>query len=656
MKWCVVKTRAHFKAVIKGWTGLLSVDTETYGSFYEPSFKVLGLSLSPENANGGLEGIYISFNQYSFESKVWCSPADRELVSFLKTWLPSQSLVGHNFTYDKRALQVAGIETNWVFDTRIGWHLSSAPAGPRPYGLKDLQKELLGWAESNDKELEQDVKSKGGSLKKGDHYLATLPILAKYACLDTYSTIEGYKAMHSWFMKHEYMPMMTRIMAYNQLLDDNTYRGIDVDKEGLLRAHSRLLQVKEASKRRFLKLVKKEVAELEMDWLEIRTSKLKRPSAITLIRENQDRWERLNLNSDKHKRELFYRKLRFPILDKTDSGQASTSADSIKFNKHPAMESYLKYEKANTLSTSFTSAYLSSLDSNSRLHPGFNICGTVSYRLSGFKPYLLNAPFDEKAIMRHLRLEEGEIGVHADLSAIEPTLTAHYSEDPSLLKVFRDGLGDIYLDLALELFPNDKELQDGYDPHVPIDKAMKERFSRQRKVAKVIQLAVQYGGTGHTVAKNLTKDSIPTTVEEADNYVRAYWSKFSAVRRFNYQLSEVNRKDGLMRNVIGRIIRVPDPDYKDLPNRFIQSGAHDVLMLWVLRIYELCKEYGIPIRPILLDCHDSTSNATDRENGPTLIKIYDEALADINKLLKLSVTIKAESKFFTTLAGLKGAE
>jgi DNA polymerase I-like protein with 3'-5' exonuclease and polymerase domains len=140
-------------------------------------------------------------------------------------------------------------------------------------------------------------------------------------------------------------------------------------------------------------------------------------------------------------------------VDKTESGQPSTSADSIKFNKHPAMEAYLKYEKANTLSTSFSSAYLSSLDSNSRLHPGFNICGTVSYRLSGFKPYLLNAPFDEKHIMRHLRLEEGEIGVHADLSAIEPTLTAHYSEDPSLLKVFRDGLGDIYLDLSIRAIP-----------------------------------------------------------------------------------------------------------------------------------------------------------------------------------------------------------
>jgi hypothetical protein len=55
----------------------------------------------------------------------------------------------------------------------------------------------------------------------------------------------------------------------------------------------------------------------------------------------------------------------------------------------------------------------------------------------------------------------------------------------------------------------------------------------------------------------------------------------------NYQLSEVNRRERFLRNVVGGIIRVPDPDYKDLPNRFIQSEPTLSLSYGCLR-YTTC--------------------------------------------------------------------
>ena len=181
-------------------------------------------------------------------------------------------------------------------------------------------------------------------------------------------------------------------------------------------------------------------------------------------------------------------------------------------------------------------------------------------------------------MMKNFKCDEGYVGVHADLSAIEPTMTAHYSEDAALMKVFKHGLGDIYLDLALFLFPNDRELREGYNPLIPITSAVKKRFDRQRKIAKVIQLAVQYTGTEHTVHRNLLKEGIDdVSIWDCKRYVDAYWKKFKKVDEFNKRLRELNRKEGHLRNVIGRIIQVPDPDYKDLPNRFIQSSAHDCL-------------------------------------------------------------------------------
>lgn len=637
-----------FQRHVANWKGPIVADVETK----DPT--LLGLALCDLQ---GQKPIYIPTNQWNKTKQIWEQPIAKELHSALKTWLSEQQFIGHNFVYDRRRIDLHwGVRSFWIADTRLMWHLSSAPSGPRPYGLKDAQKDLLGWTETNEKELDANVKLYGGSIRKGDHYLADLHLLAKYACLDVLATAKIYNHLLPFFIQHEYHWMVEKMMQYNILLDANTRQGVMVDRKGLDHAHARLVKRKEAAKKRFLKQLGSTVDSLERDWADRKIAGYKRQYNKDFHNSHPERWQRFNLNSDKDKRELFYDKLQSAVLYTTESGKPATSADAIKQMKGEWVEGYIKYEKANTLSTNFTKPYLDASLASGRLHPGFNICGTVSYRLSGFKPYLLNAPFDEKSIMRNMRVDDGCIGVHADLSAIEPTITAHYSEDPSLLKVFRDGLGDIYLDLALELFPNDKELHEGYNPRVPITKAVKEKFKASRNIAKVIQLAVQYTGTGHTVAKNLTKSGIETTVEVADGYVRAYWRKFRKVSEMNYRLRELNRSQGHLRNVIGRIVRVPEPEYKDLSNRFIQSSAHDVLVLWVLEIYRLCEARKILIKPVLLDCHDSTSNSCPIEQEEALRGAYRDALLSVNAKLGLCVDIKAETKSFHTLAGLKGEE
>lgn len=650
IKWEIITDAKRFEEVVSHWTGPIACDTETYGARWDVSSrKLLGVSLS-----NGTESVYISINYLS--GGIWLPGCNLDLHKSLQKYLSSVKLIGHNFTYDKQWIRIVlDIETTWQADTRLMWHMASAPAGPRSYGLKDGQVELLGWEEKGDRELRENVESKGGKLSNGDHYMADLPILAKYACLDVLSTYQIYNKLSPFFDRNSYWNHLQLMMNYNELLERNSFEGVLVDTVGLEKSHKRLMALKDASRNRFFKIVKNEVTELERDYLDIRLSKLVRPSAIALLKATPERWEKFNLNSDKQKRELFYEKLKFPVTETTEGGLPSTSADAIKHINHPALVPYRKFEKAGTLTSNFTAPWLGAIF-NSRINPGFNVCGTVSYRLSGFKPYFLNLPFDEKEVMKHFVCDKGFIGIHSDLSAIEPTITAHYSECPHLLKVFRDGLGDIYLDLALDLFPNDKELQNGYNPGVAIDKETKEQFKRQRKISKVIQLAVQYTGTAKTVARGLIREGIPTTVEEATGYVRAYHQKFKKVSQFEYKLREVLKKEGQLRNVIGRIIRVPDPNYKDLQNRFIQSSAHDILILWVSEIYDSCNRAGIDLRPILLDCHDSTSNQVPKGREKEVACIYQEALQKVTKDLELSVSIKCETKFFSTMAGLKGEE
>lgn len=643
----IVSTTEEFYETVKGYEeGIVACDVETYLTDPKEG-KLLGIGISFIDRMGTQRALYTPIWKYSASG--WDGKLAESLYQCVLRWLSERPLVGHNFTYDRKWLP----GTTWAADTRLMWHMASAPSGPRPYGLKDAQVEVLGWEARGDVELKANVKANGGDLNKFEFHKADLEVLAKYCCLDVYSTLQLYNKLAPFYDQYDYWWMLADMMAYNILLEQNTTMGVPVDREGLQKAHKRLSSARDGAKKRLDKALKAPILEIEHCWAERRIAMYKREHNKVFYAAHPEKWEKFNWNSDSHKRELFYDKLKNPVLFTTESGKPSTDLESIKQMQGEWTSAYARYEHFNTLISNFANGYLEASEKDGLLHPGFNICGTVSYRLSGFKPYLLNAPFDEKLLMKHLHVPKNYVGVHSDLSAIEPTITAHYSEDPYLLKVFGKGLGDIYLDLALELFPNDKELHEIYNPNIPVTKTIKARLEKQRKIAKVIQLAVQYTGTGTTVSRNLTKAGVQTSVETATNYVRAYWRKFRRIAQWDYQLREVNRREGHLRNVIGRIIRVPDPEYKDLMNRFVQSSAHDCLIKWVLTIDKLAKERHIDMRPMLVDCHDSTSWCVREDQKALAREVFDDALALLNKELQLSVTIKAETKYFRTFAGLK---
>lgn len=653
---------------------MLVCDVETYGT--DPkNGKLLGVALCPLDS---LEATYHALQWYDFKTSTWTkSERYEEQLNFLRNKF-QHCLIGHNYTYDKMWIDhVLGIDSNWCADTRLMWHIASAPAGPRPYGLKDAQVEVLGWEARGDKELDEQVKARGGKLSNGDHYLADVGTLGHYACLDAYSTALLYNSLKPFYDKHDYWWMLEKMVQYSWLLQECTTAGVQVDVAKLEEQVSILANMKEAYTAQFMELAAPHINKLERMWREDRAAKYTVDAARQRFLSNWDMQKKFKLSSDKDKRELFYDILRLPVIGTTESGKPSTSVDSIilaskgEQEVKPIIEAFREAEQAETLLNSFARPWLGSVQGG-RLHPRFNPCGTVSYRLSGFKPYLLNAPFDEKELMSCLKCDEGWTGVHADYVSVEPAVTAHYSQDPSLLKVFRDGLGDVYLDLALTLFPGDKELKNGYDPLAPITSAVKEKFKKQRSVAKVIQLAVQYTGTEYTVQKNLVQSGFEMSLSEAKELVNAYWKHFHKVKVMNEALFMRFDKQGFLRNAVGRIIQVPTAvrlkkrdgttwdkpirRYKDLPNRFIQSSAHDLLSFWVIGINALCKERNVRAVPLLIDCHDSTSWQCPREQVDALQGIFIDALTQLNEEVKLSVPIKMEMKTFQTLAGLKGEE
>lgn len=655
----------------------LVADVETFGT--DPkNGKLLGVAFclieQPEKP------FYICLQYFDYKSSTWNKHPEYELnLNILKDWVTRYNLIGHNYAYDKQWLDyILSIDTKWHACTRLMWHIASAPAGPRPYGLKDAQIEVLGWDRKGDDKLKEQVEARRGSLSKGDHYLADLDVLTHYACLDASSTAILYNKLTPFYDEHEYWWMLEKMTEYSWLLQECTTTGIKVDAEALKTQIEMLTNTREAHASKFLEMLAPFINQLERYWKDDRAAKYSIPAARERFLASWDMQKKFKVSSDKDKRELFYDVLKLPVIVETDGGKPSTAVDAIKIaireskkDLNELQEAFELTESCETLINSFAKPWLNSII-NSRLHPRFNPCGTVSYRLSGFKPYLLNAPFDEKELMSCLQCDEGWEGVHADFNSVEPCVTGHYSQDPALLKVFREGKGDVYLDLALTLFPDNIELKSGYNPNAVITAEIKERFKKQRKVAKIIQLAVQYTGTKYTVQKNLSYAGFTTTMAEADALVKAYWKHFHKVAVMNEAFFIRFAKQGYIRNVVGRIIRVPTtidikkkdgtiwkkplPRYKDLPNRIIQSSAHDLLSFWVLIINRLIKERGLHAKPMLVDCHDSTSWQGPKEETEQLEQVFKDALTELNEEVKMTVPVKIEMKRFQTMAGLKGEE
>src|ERR1700677_545171 len=197
----------------------LVADVETYGT--DPkNGKLLGVALC------GLDNpvpVYYSLQQYDYKTSTWIkSPEYHSIKSHLKYILTQYALIGHNYVYDKLWIDdIFDVDSKWHACTRLMWHMASAPSGPRPYGLKDAQVEVLGWANRGNEELNDQIKARKGT-PGADIYLADNEVIARYAKKDAESTAGLYNHLKGFFDKHDYWWMLDKMMQYSLLLQHCT--------------------------------------------------------------------------------------------------------------------------------------------------------------------------------------------------------------------------------------------------------------------------------------------------------------------------------------------------------------------------------------------------------------------------------------------------
>jgi DNA polymerase-1 len=516
-------------------------------------------------------------------------------------------LLAHNATFDALGLDrhnhVDAIELlARTYDTKILSHLAdprSRQEGGVGHGLKNLAAHHVDKsAPDSDSALKEVFQQNKWSVQQGwKNIPATHPTLVQYAGMDVILTARLFPKLRQEIKRQT----MDHLVKYEHqilmLVADMERRGMRIDIEYA----KRLVEDMTKEEHRNIDIVKsfgvanhnatKDVA-AGLQALGVKLLETTNSGALKV--------DKTILNA---------------ICDDEDAGDARVLAQAVMAAKNNA-----KWRD------SYVTASLASMDSDGRVHPKINSLQARTGRMSINNPPLQQLPSGGDAIRRMFLAEDGCRMASIDFSGVELRVLAALSQDPVMLKVFKEG-ADLHQTTA-------------------------DNTGVTRKVAKTVNFGKVYGAGPKTLARQSG-----LTVEEAQKVCDLFDSTYQGVTKFSHQLAFPVKK-GQRSYVVthtGRKLPVDEERPYAALNYCIQSTARDVLGramlkvrdagLWdyaVLPIHdeilfsfpedkaeELCREAGVVMEMILKDVHISTEPDLGGSSWGTL---YTEGEHDVIEL------------------------
>lgn len=321
----------------------------------------------------------------------------------------------------------------------------------------------------------------------------------------------------------------------------------------------------------------KQQAEVHEKYLVMRTKREQEgtfgPKTAEMYRRNEQtamsKIEGLNLDSPTQLKWLLTERLGLPAVD--INGDESTNKETLQrlSLQNKEIESLVQYRKKRKLLTSFYPDYMAraskSTNGLSKIHTNFNITGARTGRLSSSGPNLQQVPGE---LHQLFTAEPGNVLITRDLSAIEPTVLAYYSEDPQLAALLISG-GDFHGTNAATMFGLD------CDP-----KEVKTKYPLERRIAKTVGLAVLYGAGAQRVLQTLKQADVHTfSLAECKDLVYRLRKFYSGVWEFKLQLDAELESGAILHNLMDRPFKIQNAEdvYMKGLNTLIQGSASDLM-------------------------------------------------------------------------------
>jgi len=305
--------------------------------------------------------------------------------------------------------------------------------------------------------------------------------------------------------------------------------------------------------------------------------------------------EEFNLSSPKQIGEILYNKLGLKGKKHT-SGSLNTSAEVLEqmAETHELPKKILEWRQYQKLKSTYTTALLTLMDRQSRVHTTYSQISVNTGRLSSLNPNLQNIPI-RTPVGREIRecfiAKPGCKLIAADYSQVELRLLATIADVKFLQASFSENV-DIHRKTASQVF------------NIPYN----EVDSDHRRRAKAINFGIIYGMSAYGLSKE-----IDVTPAVAQSYIDAYFANMPEVKAYmdktitfahqnGYVLTPFNRKISIY-GIKDNNQRIASFAERAAINAPIQGGAADIIKMAMNKIATALKEQNLQTK-MLLQVHD----------------------------------------------------
>lgn len=484
--------------------------------------------------------ISMQLGDYEVQYVIDCSTID---ILPLKSLLESKILLGQNLKFDLRFLYKRGIFPRNIWDTFVVEKIIHCGYTNIRHGLDSITERYLGFA--LDKSVRKDISKEGLTSR-----------VIKYAA-DDVKYLPAIKTKQEEVLKEKDLEKVVYLEnRFTPALAYIEYCGfkLDVDK---WKAKMQKDQVK-------LQEAQKKLDDQVMSW-----------GLTKYIQKQLDLFEpatcSINWSSSKQVVELFEDLgINCTILEKgIPKKSVEASVIEKQKDKNPIVELYLNYKKAEKVVSTYGENFLRQINpATGRLHTQFKQIMDTGRISSGGKDKVLkmetinfqNIP-NEPETRACFVAEKGNTLIVSDYSGQEQIVLANASLDNNILEFYDKGLADMHSFIASKMYPELEGLT---------LKEIKDKYSDKRQEAKIAGFAINYGGVGDTIARQLNKSK-----EDGERVYNAYFTAFPGLKKYFNKVKEQGLKDGyiLISNLTKRKCFIEFFDkYKDLENQTKEEG------------------------------------------------------------------------------------
>ena len=325
--------------------------------------------------------------------------------------------------------------------------------------------------------------------------------------------------------------------------------------------------------------------------------RLEHELAKTKIRIHALAGQEFNIGSPKQLQAILFEKLALPPTKKTKTGFSTDESvlEELALS-HELPREILAHRQLAKMKSTYVDALPTLVHPETgRIHCSFDQTVAATGRLSSSNPNLQNIPI-RTPLGQEIRAAfipaEGSVLLSADYSQIELRIRAHVSQDPELVKAFREG-ADIHVRTASQVFGTPEA----------------EVTAEQRARTKAINFGIIYGQSGFGLAR-----ALGISQSDAREQIDAYFARYPGVRGFIDSAIQSAKETGFARTLSGRRRYLPDLASQNRPirqaaermavNSVIQGTAADVIKRAMVELDSDLQAGAVPSARMILQVHD----------------------------------------------------